>query len=273
MWQWLVEHGEDIREFFRAVVQIGVLWFLFYQIYRVFHATRGARIMMGLVMCVVIISALVALFGLKVLAWLMGTIVLPAMGVALVVIFQPELRTALAKLGSKRIFRPLVKLQQANDYFMDDFCKSVSALSNKHCGALFAFERGMSLKGIEETGVMLDALFSPELTLTIFHTKTALHDGGMVIANSRIVAAACVFPVSQKEMKDRTLGLRHRAGVGMTEENDCVVVIVSEETGSISLAVGGALERNLDVDKLRERLEKLLNIQSQSEVHEEVLPE
>lgn len=149
--------------------------------------------------------------------------------------------------------------------FLDNFCKAVSKLSNQRFGALFAFERSISMKPIEDSGVKLDAIFSPELALTIFHTKTALHDGGVVISGDRISAAACVFPVSQKEMSDRTLGLRHRAGVGMSEESDCVVVVVSEETGAIALAVGGKLERNLTPEQLKGRLEELLNISSSNE--------
>ena len=141
--------------------------------------------------------------------------------------------------------------------FLDNFCKAVSKLSNQRFGALFAFERSISMKPIEDSGVKLDAIFSPELALTIFHTKTALHDGGVVISGDRISAAACVFPVSQKEMSDRTLGLRHRAGVGMSEESDCV--------GAIALAVGGKLERNLTPEQLKGRLEELLNISSSNE--------
>ena len=185
------------------------------------------------------------------------------LALALVVIFQPELRVGLAKLGSHPFFSSFAKLQRVD--FLDNFCKAVSKLSNQRFGALFAFERSISMKPIEDSGVKLDAIFSPELALTIFHTKTALHDGGVVISGDRISAAACVFPVSQKEMSDRTLGLRHRAGVGMSEESDCVVVVVSEETGAIALAVGGKLERNLTPEQLKGRLEELLNISSSNE--------
>lgn len=125
----------------------------------------------------------------------------------------------------------------------------MSKLSNQRFGALFAFERSISMKPIEDSGVKLDAIFSPELALTIFHTKTALHDGGVVISGDRISAAACVFPVSQKEMSDRTLGLRHRAGVGMSEESDCVVVVVSEETGGDCPGRGGPGEPTISTPR------------------------
>ncbi len=256
MWQWIVENQEDIKDVLRAVVEIIILWALFYQIYRAFHATRGARIMVGLILCLVALTLVTYLFHLNVIGFLITRVLAPGLAVALVVIFQPELRNGLAKLGSHPLLSKYVKIQRVD--FLDTFCKAVSLLSNKRLGALFAFERGISLKAIEDSGVMLDAQFSPELALSIFYTKAPLHDGGVVIAGERMVAAGCVFPVTSREMSDRTLGLRHRAGVGMTDETDSVVVVVSEETGSISIAVGGKLERNVDQDTLKSRLESLL---------------
>jgi diadenylate cyclase len=122
---------------------------------------------------------------------------------------------------------------------------------------LFAIERSISLKPHLDTGVLLDSAFSPELALTIFHPKTPLHDGGMVIAQDRVAGAGCVFPVSQKELTDRSIGLRHRAGIGVTEETDCVSVVVSEETGSISLCMDGELLRDLEPEQFRERMEEI----------------
>lgn len=258
MWDWIV-----IKDALRAIVEIFILWVFLYQIYRAFHATRGARIMVGLFACFLALVVLAFFFQLNVISWILTRIFAPGLALALVVIFQPELRVGMAKLGSHPFFSSFAKLQRVD--FLDNFCKAVSKLSNQRFGALFAFERSISMKPIEDSGVKLDAIFSPELALTIFHTKTALHDGGVVISGDRISAAACVFPVSQKEMSDRTLGLRHRAGVGMSEESDCVVVVVSEETGAIALAVGGKLERNLTAEQLKGRLEELLNISPSNE--------
>jgi diadenylate cyclase len=133
----------------------------------------------------------------------------------------------------------------------------VVALSKKRIGALFAIERDIALKPYEETGVMLNADFSPELSMTVFFPKTPLHDGGMVISNKKVTAAACVFPVSQRELADRSIGLRHRAAIGVTEESDCVAVIVSEETGAISICMDGHLERNLGEEKFRKRMAEI----------------
>ena len=247
MWDWIV-----IKDALRAVVEIFILWVFLYQIYRAFHATRGARIMVGLFACFLALVVLAFFFQLNVISWILTRIFAPGLALALVVIFQPELRVGLAKLGSHPFFSSFAKLQRVD--FLDNFCKAVSKLSNQRFGALFAFERSISMKPIEDSGVKLDAIFSPELALTIFHTKTALHDGGVVISGDRISAAACVFPVSQKEMSDRTLGLRHRAGVGMSEESDCVVVVVSEETGIISVIKQGNVQRYADYDLLKSAL-------------------
>jgi len=176
-------------------------------------------------------------------------------GMVLIVIFQPEVRRAFVSLGSHRLFSP----RRASTELLDLMEEAVQQLSNKRFGALFAFERGMDLDQFVETGVEVDATFAPELVLTIFHPKTALHDGGMVLRNGRIQGAGCVFPVSQRELSDRSIGLRHRAGIGITEQTDAIAVIVSEETGQISICSEGELYQALSISLFRERLGQLLN--------------
>lgn len=176
-------------------------------------------------------------------------------GAILVVVFQPEVRRAFVSLGSHRLF----SARRASSEFLDLMEEAVQQLSAKRFGALFAFERGMDLDQYVETGVEVDAVFAPELVLTIFHPKTALHDGGMVLRNGRIQGAGCVFPVSQRELSDRSIGLRHRAAMGVTEQTDAIAVIVSEETGQISICAGGELFQGLSVATFRERLAQLLS--------------
>lgn len=176
-------------------------------------------------------------------------------GLMLVVVFQPEVRRAFVSLGSHRLFGA----RRASAELLDLMEDAVQQLSAKRFGALFAFERGMDLDQFVETGVELDAKFAPELVITIFHPKTALHDGGMVLRNGRIQGAGCVFPVSQRELSDRSIGLRHRAGMGITEQTDAIAVIVSEETGQISICAEGELYQSLSVPLFRERLAQLLN--------------
>jgi len=190
---------------------------------------------------------------LEVISWLLRSISV-FLAIALVVIFQPELRRALTELGSHRFFSSAFEERET----IEDITDAVFELASKGFGALIAIERDIHLKAIIETGVSLDAKFSKELALTIFHPKTVLHDGGVVVSGDRIVAAACIFPLTQREDLDRNLGLRHRAGLGLSEESDAVMLIVSEETGQVSICHAGIIERNLSVEKFRHSLSKLL---------------
>lgn len=153
MWDWIM-----IKECARAIVEIFILWVFLYQIYRAFQATRGARIMDGLFACFLALVVLAFFFQLNVISWILTRIFAPGLALALVVIFQPELRVGLAKLGSHPFFSSFAKLQRVD--FLDNFCKAVSKLSNQRFGALFAFERSISMKPIEDSGVKLDAFFS-----------------------------------------------------------------------------------------------------------------
>ena len=127
-------------------------------------------------------------------------------------------------------------------------------LSKKRIGALFAIQRDITLKEHLESGVVLDARFSPELAMAVFHPKAPLHDGGMIIADDRVAGAACVFPVTEREMQDRSTGLRHRAAIGLTERTDAIAVVVSEETGGISISENGTLQRNLTEQQFRDKI-------------------
>ena len=175
-------------------------------------------------------------------------------GVVLVVVFQPEVRRAFVSLGSHRFF----STSRENLQLVETLAEAALLLSAKRYGALFAFERGMDLDQYVETGVEIDAKFAPELVHTIFHPKTSLHDGGVILRQGRIVAAGCVFPVSQRELSDRSLGLRHRAAIGITEQTDAIAVVVSEETGLLSICAEGELQQALTPALFRERLGHLL---------------
>ena len=244
--QFLLDHWRD-------GVEILILWIGIYQLYRAFRATRGASILVGIVMILAIVTSLAFIFQLKVIAWILTRAVLYG-AFALVIIFQPELRSALAKLGSSRLFS-FSKNQRLE--FTSVLADSAIQLSKSRIGALYALEKEISLREHQETGVMLDAEFSAELAQSIFYPKAALHDGGMILSKGRVASAGCVFPVSQREMNDRTLGLRHRAAIGLTEETDAVCIVVSEETGSISIAENGQLTRNLTDAEFRELLENI----------------
>ena len=236
-----------------SAVEVGILAVVIYYIYTYLRGTHGARILIGLALVFLTLTLVSQILNLEVISWLLRSISV-FLAIALVVIFQPELRRALTELGSHRFFSSAFEERET----IEDITDAVFELASKGFGALIAIERDIHLKAIIETGVSLDAKFSKELALTIFHPKTVLHDGGVVVSGDRIVAAACIFPLTQREDLDRNLGLRHRAGLGLSEESDAVMLIVSEETGQVSICHAGIIERNLSVEKFRHSLSKLL---------------
>lgn len=246
----------SLPEIIRALFEIAVLWVLFYQLYRAFKDSRAAAILTGLVVTVMLVYFLLEFSGALVLKKIAGLLIGP--GTILVILFQPEIRMTLAKFGSNKYLRRLLGKQEENKDFVSRVCDSVSYLVSKRFGALIAICRGNKLAEYVKTGTELNADFTRELIGTIFMPKTLLHDGAVIVDNERIISAASILPVSNKELKDRSMGLRHRAGIGLAEASDAVVIIVSEETGSISLAVGNMVQRDINLNLLAERLTKLL---------------
>ena len=246
MWKFLYDHWRD-------GIEILLLATCIYQVYRAFRNTRGAQILVGLGTILVVLTLVSTVFKFEVVQWII-TRAAAILAFALIVIFQPELRNGLARLGSNRLFSFSNKRRLA---FLERFADAVINLSKKRIGALFAIQRGISLKEHLDSGVVLDAQFSPELAMTVFHPKAPLHDGGMIIADDRVAGAACVFPVTERQMQDRSTGLRHRAAIGLTERTDAIAVAVSEETGGISICENGVLQRNLTEKQFREKLAEI----------------
>ncbi|MDQ6861784.1 MAG: diadenylate cyclase CdaA [Verrucomicrobiota bacterium] len=240
-------------EKWRGLFEILLLSVGIYYGYLYFRGTRGAKVLTGLAIVFLTLTLISQLLNLTVIGWIIRSFSV-FLAVALVVIFQPELRRGLAELGG----HPIFSLTSEKRETVHDIVEAVTQLANKQFGALIAIERDTSIRVYEETGVEMDAVFSIELVLTLFHPKSALHDGGVVMRNGRIAAAACIFPVSQRETLDRSLGLRHRAGLGITEESDAIAVVVSEETGGISICHRRRIERNFTPESFRKRLGELL---------------
>ena len=237
----------------RSIFEVILLSVGIYYGYLYFRGTRGAKVLTGLTIVLLTLILISTLLNLPVIGWLVRSVSV-FLAIALVVIFQPELRRGLAELGGHPIFSQTSEKRET----VHDIAEAVSQLANKQFGALIAIERDTSIRVYDETGVSLDSEFSVELMLTIFHPKTSLHDGGVIVRNGRIAAAACIFPVSQRETLDRSLGLRHRAGLGITEESDAVAVVVSEETGAISICHRRRIERNFTPETFRQRLSEIL---------------
>jgi diadenylate cyclase len=243
MWDFFSKHWRD-------GIEILLLATCIYQIYRAFRATRAAQILVGLGTILIVLTLVSTAFKFQVIQWII-TRAAAVLAFALIVIFQPELRTGLARLGSNRLFS--LYGRRRHD-FLERFTETVLNLSKKRVGALFAIQRDVSLKEQLDTGVVLDARFSPELAMTVFFPKAPLHDGGMILADDRVAGAACVFPLTEREMHDRSTGLRHRAAIGLTERTDAIAVVVSEETGGISICQNGGLQRNLTETQFREKI-------------------
>src|SRR5437764_5430579 len=237
----------------RSMIEIILLSVGIYYGYLYFRGTRGAKVLTGLAIVFLTLTLISTLLNLVVIGWILRSFSV-FLAIALVVIFQPELRRGLAELGG----HPIFSLTSEKRETIHDLAEAVTQLANKQFGALLAIERDTSIRVYEETGITLDSDFSVELVLSIFHPKAALHDGGVVMRNGRIAAAACIFPVSQRETLDRSLGLRHRAGLGLTEESDAVAVVVSEETGAISICHRRRIERNFTPETFRQRIAEIL---------------
>ena len=241
-------------------MQIGFLAFVYYYVFLFFRGTRGAQVLVGLVLLLAILIGLTRVFGLTELNWLLSRISV-ILGIALLVIFQPEIRRALAELGKQPVFA--ISREKRN--IVDHIVQAAVQLADRRIGALIAVEREIGTRVIQETGTKLDALVVTELISSIFFPHTPLHDGGLIISGSRMAAAGCVFPLSQNVERHRQLGTRHRAAIGLSEETDAVVVIVSEESGAISVCYKGRLSRGFDEDRLRRFLTALLVKGNQSD--------
>lgn len=230
------------------LAQITVLYFSIYATIRFVKGTRSAQILLGFCVLVVVLLGSTALFRFDVLSRIVFFLLI-YLALSMIVVFQQEIRRMLALLGGQRLIGK--RAVSRHDSVPEILCKSVHFLSKSRIGALIAVERGVSLTSYEDSGVRLKALVSRELMVSIFTPPLPLHDGGIIIRDGRIAAAHCIFPVSnQAELISS--GMRHRAAVGLTEETDAVVLVVSEETGKISVAHNGRLHRyaKKDVEKV-----------------------
>ena len=236
-----------------VVVQIAVLAIVFYYILLFFSGTRGAQVLLGLALLLVVLIGLTQIFNLDALNWLLRQFSV-YLAVALLIIFHPEIRRALAELGRQPVFT----ISANKRSMVDHVVQAIMLLAEHRIGALVAIERDIGTRAIQETGTRLDAPVVPEMLASLFFPHTPLHDGGVIIRDGKITAAGCIFPLSQKMELHKTLGMRHRAAVGLSEETDAVVVVVSEETGAISVSYRGRLSRGLDEERLRRFLSALL---------------
>ena len=227
-----------------------------YKLYGMIKDTRAVTLLKGLL--VILVAALISNWlHLNALYWLLGK-TLTVVAVALPVVFQPELRRALEHIGRGRIFSKSGRLNEEEmSNLFRELAKTAATLANAKTGALIVMERETGLNDYMESGIRIDGLVSSELLLNCFIPNTPLHDGAIILRGNRVMAAGCLLPLTEKPDLDKELGTRHRAALGLSEQADAVVLIVSEETGLISLAIGGKLERRFDMDSLQARLKTL----------------
>ncbi len=246
MWHLVQHHWRDGLEI--LILTLGI-----YSVFRFVRGTRGAPVVTGFMVVLLAVVLVSFLLKLEELKYLLG-VFSAAFVVAVLVIFQPELRRMLAELGTLPFFTTAHE-QREN---IEVVIQTVERLAEVRIGALIAIEQSIQLQEAVESGIVVDCQATPEMLETIFFPNNAIHDGGVILKGDRIAFAACIFPLTQRQDLNKSLGTRHRAAIGLTEETDAVVVAVSEETGAISHAYKGTLVRNVTLEELRAFLTSML---------------
>ncbi len=249
----------EIREalahyrWFHDTVDIALVYYIFYRLLLIIKGTRAFHMLLGIGLIVValILSQVLEFYTLD---WLIHSF-WSQIVIAIVILFQPEIRRTLAQMGERRFFKVLSPVESSK--FIEEIVKASVSMANKRIGALIVLERETDLATIVEMGTNLDAKVSKELMTSIFLPYSPIHDGAAIIRNGRIVAAGCFLPLTLSSNISKSLGTRHRAAVGLTEETDAVVVVVSEETGEISVVMNGVIESNIDAPKMRKLISDL----------------
>lgn len=246
----------EIREalthyrWFNDTVDIALVYYILYRLLLIIKGTRAFQMLIGMGLMVLVFIASQA-FEFYTLDWLIHSF-WSQIVLAVVILFQPEIRRTLARVGERHLFRSLSAVEGSK--FIEETVKAVINMANKRIGALIVLERDTDLTTIVEMGIELDAKVTKEILISIFLPYSPIHDGAAIIRSGRLIAAGCFLPLTLSSNISKALGTRHRAAVGLTEESDAVVVVVSEESGEISLVVNGEIENNADAPALRKAL-------------------
>lgn len=243
------------------LLEIGLVAYLLYKLYMWMRGTLAVSIFVGL-MAVYLVQFVVDATGMKILQALFGSLS-EIYFLAVIIIFQPEIRRVLLLLGQNPLIRHFIA-SQPHEEVVTEVVEAISALSQSRTGALIVFRRSTGLRSYVETGERIGATVSRDLLVTLFFSRNPLHDGAVIISNGRIEAARCILPVSRSMRLSPLLGLRHRAAVGLSEETDAYVVVVSEETGLISVAEHGVIISNLTDEELRSHLSEALSVSAEA---------
>jgi diadenylate cyclase len=239
------------------IIEIIILAFLIYHVVKWIKNTRAWTLVKGLVV-IMAFWLIAVIFQLNVIIWIISNTIDVGI-IAILIMFQPELRKALEQLGKRNIVRSLlifddVKDERFSDHTLNEVIRATFELARNKTGALIVIEEELPLNEFISTGISVDSIISSELLINIFERNTPLHDGAVILRGNRIAAATCYLPLSDNMHLSKDLGTRHRAGIGISEVSDCITVVVSEETGKVSIAREGKLIRNVDGDYLRAKL-------------------
>ena len=240
------------------VLDVVLVSYIFYKVYEFLKGSMAARMMIGLLF-IILISIVAEILNMSGSTWIFSNIS-TVWVIAFVIIFQPEFRRLLLYLGQIPILRKIVQVSTSK--FIDEVIGAVSELARKNFGALIVLLRNTGIRSVVETGIPLQAQLSKALILSVFNPRSPLHDGALVIQNDLIIAAKCQLPLTENPKLDPSLGMRHRAALGLSEQADTLVLVVSEETGMISLAEQGVLTRGLTEEGLRNRLIEAFSMES-----------
>ncbi|MDO8805784.1 MAG: diadenylate cyclase CdaA [Elusimicrobiota bacterium] len=239
-------------QYIKNLADIAVVYYIVYRLILLLKGTRAMQVIWGVVVLAVVTS-LAKYLNLTATVWLMEKFWFAGI-ILLIVVFQPEIRFALANIGSN----PLGRVMVSQEYrFIGEMMEAVRSAVAEKMGMLIVLEQDMALRDIVDTGVRINGEVSKELLLTVFHINTLLHDGAAVIANNRLVAAGCILPLTEQKELSKILGMRHRAALGLSEAADAIIVIVSEETGTLSVARNGKLQQAVDPKDLEAMLYQL----------------
>ncbi len=247
----------------KPVVEILILWFVIYHIMLFFEGTRAVHVLRGIVILLVMFFVIQRL-GLERLNWLFTKLFAISV-IALLVIFHPEIRQGLARLGRRHLFGVALR-QEEVEHLLKEVVKAAENLCKEKIGALIAIEKEVSLNPYIESGINVDAMVSCELIQTIFTPYSPLHDGGVIIQHGRIAACGCLFPLSENQYLSRIFGTRHRAAIGLSEETDAIVIIISEERGDLSLAYQGRLHQGLKKEELLFKIKEIIKTEKEKNV-------
>lgn len=243
-------------EILKNIVDVLLVWFVFYKIITIIKGTKAVQLLKG-IFVILFARILTEYLGLDTLKWMLDQVLMFGF-LAIIILFQPEIRRALEQLGRGRLFaRSAMQEEEERDRMIEAFNKSVSYMAKRRIGALISIERETGLSEYIETGTPLNSIVTSELLINIFIPNTPLHDGAVILQKNRIAAAGCYLPLSENPFISKELGTRHRAALGISEVTDAITVVVSEETGAVSITANGDINRNLTMEEFEKQLRQV----------------